>query len=67
MASGLIDYVNATTFESFMVNVLIDKLNYLSNVRKSIASDLQDVDKMIDEIILEMETVGIFVDKESLQ
>jgi hypothetical protein len=67
MASGLIDYVNATTFESFMVNVLIDKLNYLSSIRKSIASDLQDVDKMIDEIILEMETVGIFVDKESLQ
>jgi len=66
MTSGLIDYVNATTFENFMVNVLVDKLNYLSNLRKSIASDLQDVDNMIDEIILEMETVGIFVDRESL-
>lgn len=59
MDSSIIDYIKTQNLEKDMAQTLIDHMNGLLSARENLASDLKELDALIECIVTEIKDLGI--------
>jgi hypothetical protein len=62
MVDSIQDYVKGKQLEGVLATGLMEQLSYLMSCREEIASNLVQVDEMIDGIVVEMRAAGIDIE-----